>query len=675
MKKNLFRHLPILLVAVLQLLMSIPAFTVRIFLLVEIFLSAVMVFFILHFYIIPTEKLVRMNKALIDTDLKQLSIAISEFSRGNISFTIPQAGLISPRISVPGSLGGLDAAYRDYHASVSDIINEFRSISAIPCARINYVGADSYLEGQKCGEVLGKMLDGKGQVAIIVFSLSNTGQYLRRKGFINSVNREFPEMEIIKIAEDKRDDKLAYATTRALVRDYPELVGIYVASGKAPPIVAKALAESGKAGVIKVVCHDLTDSTVKAIEAGVISAALSQNPYVQGHDSVILMANYLFRREEPLVKRRLTLLETITAENIKEFWDSTDGLKLSDKTVQLLAEPLIEGSLPESKIAIILPSRTGFWKPVYEGVSAATAELETFKIRVSIEIPDSIARGDFSAAAFRTEMEELISRGFNAFCLPHFDVDLTAYINSLSVKGVPVITLNSEPLNFRGMLEGVYKHTLHLFTASESLAASSTQTSQATSQITKTMKLISESTEKQVGQIDETRKQIDILTKNIGDIAESSGQNEEITKQTRDRAESSARFLKSSNESLQETAKMILQANELTEQLDSNSKQINEIITFIDDLASQTRMISMNASILAARAGSSGKGFSVLASEIRRLSEKSDTSTRKISVLVRETLGEIGKISSMIMDEVEIIKTAMHIFGTSFQGRSMFALL
>ncbi len=659
MIKNKFKHLPVILLAILQMLLIIPGINIVFFLFIDILISAFLVVFILIAYIIPARRLEKENRIICDTDLKNLSIAVSEFSRGNISFGIPPsapAEIVSSRIS---SLKGIETATAGIQSAVSEIINEFRSISAIPCKRVYYIGADSYLEGQKCGEVFGKILDGRGQIAILVFSLTNTGQYLRRKGFLNTINSRFPDIEIVKIAEDKRDENLTMEITRNLISMYPELSGIYVASGKSPSAVAKTLVESGKAGKIKVICHDLTENTVKAIKSGTITAALSQNPYIQGHDPVILMANYLFNKKEPLVKRRLTLLETVTCENITDFWDDRQGWKMSAKTLGILAEPDADAAVNNCRIAVILPSRINFWQPVYEGAAAAAKKISAFGFETGIEIPESIASGNFSAQTFRKEMDKLISGGYSAFCLPHFDTELTPYINELSERNIPAITLNSEPVNFRGMLEGVYKHTQHLYAASESLAASSTQTSQATNQITKTMKLITESTGKQADQINETREQIGILAGNISEIAENSGQNEETARQTKDRAETSAEVLRQSNVSLEQTRRMIFETSELTNALGNNSNKISEIITFIDDLASQTRLIAMNAAILAARAGSSGKGFSVLASEITQLSEKSNASTTMISDLIRETLKGIETINSKIMDEVEIIKTAI----------------
>ncbi len=79
---------------------------------------------------------------------------------------------------------------------------------------------------------------------------------------------------------------------------------------------------------------------------------------------------------------------------------------------------------------------------------------------------------------------------------------------------------------------------------------------------------------------------------------------------------------------VQETAKKI-------KRLGESSQQIGEIVKLIDDIADQTNMLALNAAIQAAMAGEQGKGFSVVAEEVRRLAERSAAATREIATLVK----------------------------------------
>ncbi len=629
-------------------------------LLIIILILSVVILILYRFSIYkPVNELEIFQKSLVTKDIKSLSIAISELASGNLT---AQASVQSKKFkdSNSGIVSGLADSYNQILSEIQESAQDFNTVTAVACKRICYVGADSFREGKKCGEIMGELLQGKGQVAILLRSFSITGANLRRKGFQNTISEKYPGIQIVEILEEQEDIDTTYRLTVELLKKWSNLSAIYICEGTTPTGASRAVDEAGKTGVIKIVTHDLADLTMKAMSEGSITATLSQNAYAQGYDPVIHLYNYLINRNKPVINRMLTNMGVITKENYHEYWNPEKGSILSETDKKALVLPLKNTTGKTLKIAVILPDDKVFWKSVSEGARDAVNTLNNYNAEVKYLVPESFfINKDWGANASIPVIESLINEGYKAIAIPIFDRNLVPYLNKIIESGIAIATFNSEPLSFRGMVGAVVDHARNLFKFSENLASGSNETSQAAAQISKTMKFILNGTKDQLEKLSDTEKILDSLRSNISQVIletpKSAGAAEEAI-----RTAQTGQAIVSQNSDAMISLQMSSNATtKIIKTLNEDTIKIKDIVSIIEDIASQTNVLAINASIQAAHAGSEGKGFSVVALEIRKLAEESSRATGNIRKLIETILKGVAEATKSIMDSInEVNKSA-----------------
>jgi methyl-accepting chemotaxis protein len=356
---------------------------------------------------------------------------------------------------------------------------------------------------------------------------------------------------------------------------------------------------------------------------------------------------------------------------------------LAYSVARALSRPIVQVAETASRIADgQLHERVGLQTANEIGLLAQTFNIMTDNLQHMVE----------SERESRAYLENTVSE-YMDFVRQVADGDLTTLLqleSSWEYQDESGDDLYQLGLNLNTMVDGLNRlvrrtqeTAVNVATSSQQISDSAQQSADTTQQVASIIQQIAEGTAQQTDSVTGSMTTVEQLSQAIDGVARSAqeqatsiGQSVELTvilssatqqvaasaqtgaagaAQAAETARSGAQTVNKTLVGMSNIREKVKLSAEKVREMGQRSDHIGAIVETIDGIASQTNLLALNATIEAARAGEHGRGFAVVADEVRKLSEKSADATQEIGALIRAIQNTIGEaIQTMEEGSVEV---------------------
>ncbi|MBB1488944.1 HAMP domain-containing methyl-accepting chemotaxis protein [Oceanospirillum sediminis] len=316
------------------------------------------------------------------------------------------------------------------------------------------------------------------------------------------------------------------------------------------------------------------------------------------------------------IRKQLALAEEILERTGPAIADKIEKVKLSVIEDQRNTGPELQASNKQAKNLMGILALTA----IFLGIVSAMffARHITRRLRYVVQVAEQIARGDL-----RMEKE-------------HYGKDEIGHLQE---------TLYNTSQSLRDMLSSISSASNSISSAAVQLSAVSEQTSKGTQQ--------------QLQESDQVASAVDEMAHSAIEVAEHTQRTASATEAAQQRSDSGYHTVTRTLNNIQQLHSSVSQTEQRLENVQKETQNIGSIIDVIQDVAEQTNLLALNAAIEAARAGEQGRGFAVVADEVRSLAQRTHQSTGEIHQLIARLQNSTNQVVSEMQESRKIADTSL----------------